>query len=623
MWSGGGAVGRSVVGGEECAGKAGAGEERGGVVSAARRFVVILNRRCRTCERGRIMSSPRSRSFRRYRRRIVGWGLLVLVVIFVVGAVITLGQVERDLEDRVDEALAEAGFVDVSVEFSGQDGTVRCAQPLATLDQGVEQSVAQLVRVAEQVDGVRVISVDAGCGDAGDAEPDGPSATFAPTSSVDGSAAPSTSEGTATTAIGSDPAVTSTTEVGGVETVATLIAQDPQFSQFAALLERTGLIESLNDPGPFTVLAPTDAAFDAAFDDLGADAFESLINDVDRSTALLLRHVTDVEFGTADLVSGSVEMRDGSEVVIDASGPTFQRGDVVAALPEGAEQQDIVATNGIVHAVDRVFLSDDLADPSRPDPPVDPDPSRADAVLSGVLADGRITLSGTVASEEQRQRLVDAARFGRSDANVVDELDVAPLDQPLDPDLVDGVVLLIAAMPTNLVDGTVVVVDDGLRLTGIHLGDAARDAMQAFAEQVGAETDLSPRAVADAATAQALQDSLNEFVRSEPITFESNAAELTTEAEAVLEQVAARALRLEAVRIAVIGHTDSEGDPGRNLALSEQRSETVRDELVRLGFPADRLTTEGRGLTEPILDASGVEDRAASRRVEFEVEVGS
>ncbi len=144
-----------------------------------------------------------------------------------------------------------------------------------------------------------------------------------------------------------------------------------------------------------------------------------------------------------------------------------------------------------------------------------------------------------------------------------------------------------------------------------------------MAADVDAELSVEARADADEVAAQNLQDELNEFVRVNPILFESNSAELTPEADAVVEQVAARAQRFVGVAITIIGHTDTDGDPGRNLLLSEARALTVLNELAIRGLDAASLAAEGRGVTEPILDENGVEDKVASRRVVFVVQAQS
>jgi len=65
-------------------------------------------------------------------------------------------------------------------------------------------------------------------------------------------------------------------------------------------------------------------------------------------------------------------------------------------------------------------------------------------------------------------------------------------------------------------------------------------------------------------------------------------------------------------------YTDTDGPSGPNQALSERRAEAVRAFLIQQGIDGARLTAVGFGETSPIL-VDGVEDKAASRRIEFTI----
>lgn len=69
-------------------------------------------------------------------------------------------------------------------------------------------------------------------------------------------------------------------------------------------------------------------------------------------------------------------------------------------------------------------------------------------------------------------------------------------------------------------------------------------------------------------------------------------------------------------RIALLGHSDSSGDPTRNTALSLARAEAVRDRLIAAGIAADRITARGLGPAEPLADNATPEGRQKNRRVE-------
>lgn len=71
------------------------------------------------------------------------------------------------------------------------------------------------------------------------------------------------------------------------------------------------------------------------------------------------------------------------------------------------------------------------------------------------------------------------------------------------------------------------------------------------------------------------------------------------------------------LKFSVEGHTDSTGNEATNQTLSDARSKAVVDKLVEMGIAADRLTSSGKGQSNPIADNGTDEGRAKNRRVEF------
>lgn len=72
-------------------------------------------------------------------------------------------------------------------------------------------------------------------------------------------------------------------------------------------------------------------------------------------------------------------------------------------------------------------------------------------------------------------------------------------------------------------------------------------------------------------------------------------------------------------KVAITGHTDSQGSEAYNQALSEKRAQDVADYLAGKGIAADRMTVSGKGETAPIADNSTKAGRAENRRVEVEI----
>lgn len=70
--------------------------------------------------------------------------------------------------------------------------------------------------------------------------------------------------------------------------------------------------------------------------------------------------------------------------------------------------------------------------------------------------------------------------------------------------------------------------------------------------------------------------------------------------------------------VKIIGHTDSDGDDAANIKLSEERAETIKNILVtQYKIEESKLTTEGRGETQPLANNTTPEGKAQNRRVEF------
>jgi uncharacterized surface protein with fasciclin (FAS1) repeats len=119
-----------------------------------------------------------------------------------------------------------------------------------------------------------------------------------------------------------------------------------QFTTLAAAINAAGLTAELGAKGPFTFFAPTDEAFKK----LPAGAYDNLLKDAGKLKAVLNYHIASGHFMARDLKSGEVATAQGTPLtaVVSASDVRVNGARVIKA--------DIVATNGIVHAIDAVIL---------------------------------------------------------------------------------------------------------------------------------------------------------------------------------------------------------------------------------------------------------------------------
>lgn len=103
------------------------------------------------------------------------------------------------------------------------------------------------------------------------------------------------------------------------------------------------------------------------------------------------------------------------------------------------------------------------------------------------------------------------------------------------------------------------------------------------------------------------------------VLFAFDSAELTAAAHDVLTQIGTRLTGANLVSVKVVGHTDSVGSDAYNQGLSERRARSVADFLISQGIPAEKLTTEGLGESQPVADNASDAGRAQNRRVELHV----
>ncbi len=100
------------------------------------------------------------------------------------------------------------------------------------------------------------------------------------------------------------------------------------------------------------------------------------------------------------------------------------------------------------------------------------------------------------------------------------------------------------------------------------------------------------------------------------VHFDSNAATLTEGSLQKIKAFAAYMKRMPGISVTIEGYTDSSGDPKKNMQLSQQRANTVKEALVKEGIRASRITAVGKGALNPIADNDTPEGRAQNRRIE-------
>ena len=150
----------------------------------------------------------------------------------------------------------------------------------------------------------------------------------------------------AAVAVGGAATASADTRASNVDIVQTAVAAG-QFTTLASLLQKAGLVDTLATGGPFTVFAPTDAAFakvpKATLDALAADPA--------KLKAVLLYHVVPGRVTAADVVKlTSAKTAEGRSVAVKVvNGSVFIDGAQVTT-------PDVEASNGVIHVIDSVLI---------------------------------------------------------------------------------------------------------------------------------------------------------------------------------------------------------------------------------------------------------------------------
>ncbi|RAM52191.1 MAG: fasciclin domain-containing protein [Hapalosiphonaceae cyanobacterium JJU2] len=139
----------------------------------------------------------------------------------------------------------------------------------------------------------------------------------------------------------------------GSETLLALTESNKEFTVLTKALKAAGLVDILQSQGPFTVFAPTDAAFAK----LPQDVLQELLKPENKEVLvkILTYHVVSGQVLSSNLKSGEVKSVEGGPINVKVNDPKN-----VMVNDAKVIQTDIKGSNGVIHAIDTVILPPDL-----------------------------------------------------------------------------------------------------------------------------------------------------------------------------------------------------------------------------------------------------------------------
>jgi transforming growth factor-beta-induced protein len=133
-----------------------------------------------------------------------------------------------------------------------------------------------------------------------------------------------------------------------------IAAASSDFSTLVAAVTRAGLVDTLKGAGPFTVFAPTDKAFaDSGITDLNSIPLDQL-------KTILLYHVLPGQVGSSQVSAGPADTAASLTLFLGTTGGVAINGGNAVKGGANVVQADIMASNGVIHVIDRVILPPDI-----------------------------------------------------------------------------------------------------------------------------------------------------------------------------------------------------------------------------------------------------------------------
>lgn len=224
-----------------------------------------------------------------------------------------------------------------------------------------------------------------------------------------------------------------------------------------------------------------------------------------------------------------------------------------------------------------------------------------------------VVIKGVVATSSDKQQLLDKLKAQYPDKPVRDEIEVRSN----------------ISIPTNWQQIATTIIDSDI--SNIHQGRidihgttislhgkvSSLEQKQAIQNRIHSRlTDLY-QLENQLVVVEGEQRLIDETLGNRIVEFESGSTNLTPMGLGILDDMAGVLQRVGDKPVLITGHTDNVGNSTANLALSNKRAEAVKQYLIGRNINASRLSTTGKGDSDPIASNDNEEGRTRNRRIEF------
>jgi len=112
---------------------------------------------------------------------------------------------------------------------------------------------------------------------------------------------------------------------------------------------------------------------------------------------------------------------------------------------------------------------------------------------------------------------------------------------------------------------------------------------------------------------------IKDILKLNKVEFETASTVITPNGEAIIVKIAEVLKKYPNIKVEIAGYTDSTGNKEFNQKLSQQRADSVKEELIKQNIDSSRLTAKGYGDSKPLVTKADSQDIQENRRVEFHI----